>query len=563
MRKQVARTLLALAATIPLTVLAVSAQSNNDEDIAFYAQELNQRIEAGRNSISADNYNNLRNLYTQIDMIRRQYGNKRMGDAERNNMMASLMNLDRELTKNLHDDQNARWQNWDPSTRRWRNNWWQNQLNGNVSNNSYNFNDEIDSYQRDLKTRIDRGRQSGRLSPSEYNRLWNQWGVIDRSQQDYRRGGFDMRERNNLMGMLTQLDRDITAQMRDDNDSRFRFWDPNKNTWNQNWWKPGWTASNAPGWNPNGNSGWNGANQGFDDEIDSYQRNLKSRIDRARSQGRLSPSELNSLNSQYAQIDRMQQDYRRGGFDMRERNALMTQLTKLDRDITAQARDDENSRFKYWDPNKNTWNQNWWKPGWTAQNTPSTNVNPNDNMRNSMQFNDEVNSYQARLRQELNRGERSGKLTSAEVADLNRQYEQIENLQKSSRGRGFTRGERDNLMNQLRTLETNINNAQRNAITQNSASEQRRDWKQEQLDARNDRRDDRRGWSKNDSNNPSGQTNTPPVGPPTVSPAAPSSAVPATPPPNPNPTAGNNNNNNDDRERGRGRGRGGRGRDND
>jgi hypothetical protein len=163
MRNKVARTLLALAATIPLTVLAVSAQSNNDEDIAFYAQELNQRIEAGRNSISSDNYNNLRNLYNQIDMIRRQYGNRRMGDAERNNMMASLMNLDRELTKNLHDDQNARWQNWDPNTRSWRNNWWRN---ANVANPGFNFNDEIDSYQRDLKNRIDRGRQTGRLSSS-------------------------------------------------------------------------------------------------------------------------------------------------------------------------------------------------------------------------------------------------------------------------------------------------------------------------------------------------------------------------------------------------------------
>lgn len=174
-----------------------------------------------------------------------------------------------------------------------------------------------------------------------------------------------------------------------------------------------------------------------------------------------------------------------------------------------------------------------------------------------MQFNDEVNSFQARLRQEINRGERSGKLTAAEVADLNRQYEQIDSMQKSSRARGFTRGERDNLINQLKVLETNINNAQRNAITQNSASEQRRDWKQDQLDTRNERRDDRRGWSKNDPNNPSGQTTTPPVGPPTVSPGQPSSSTPATPAPSP--STGNSNDNNDDRERGRG----GRGRGND
>jgi hypothetical protein len=556
MRKNVARTLLALAATIPLTFFAagsVGAQSNYDEDIAVYSQELNARIEQGRNSITPANYTNLRDLWNKIDMIRRQYANKRMGDAERNNMMASLTNLDRQLTENLHDDQNARWQNWDPNKRSWRQNWWQNKLNGNVNVDQYSFNDEIDSYQRDLKTRLDRGRSTGRLSPGEYNKLWAQWGQIDRSQVEYRRGGFNMTERNSLMGMLTQLDRELTAELRDDNDSRYRYWDPNKNTWNQNWWKPGWTATHTPsypgntGWNPNGGTP---ADQNFNEEIDSYQRDLKTRIDRARNSGRLTPNELASLNAKYSEIDRTQQDYRRGGFNGTERNSLMTMLTQLDRDITAQARDDENSRARYWDPNKNTWNQNWWKPGWTATNNP--NANPNDNMRNSMQFSEEVNQFQTRLRQEINRGERSGQLTTAEAADLNRQYETIEQLQQQTRQRGFTRGERDNLINQLKSLETKINAATRNTISQESAADRRRDIKEDRRDDRNDRRDDRRGWSNNNNNGAAVNT---PVTPPVVTPATPPATTPA--------TTTTNSDANDDRDgRGRGRGRGGRGRDN-
>lgn len=550
MRKKVARTVLALAATIPLTFIAVNAQSYPDEDIAIYAQELNNRIEQGRSAIAADKYNNLRDLWNKIDTIRRQYGNKQLGAMERNNMMASLTNLDRQLTEHLHDEQNSHWQNWDPNTKSWRQAWWKNRPN--VPNNNSataNFNEEIDAYQRSLKARLDRGRANGKITPSEYGRLISKYNALDRAQVDYRRGGFNFTERNSLMTMLTQLDRDLTAELRDDNESRFRYWDPNKNTWNQNWWKPGWTASNTGGGGWMGGGSNSAGNVQFNEEIDSYQRDLKARMDRARASGRLNPAEMAKLNAAYDRIDRMQRDYRSGGFNATERNSLMSMLTQLDRDITAQARDDQNSRYRYWDPNKNTWNQAWWKPGWTA---PAG--NPNDTMKNSTQFGEEINQYQAKLRQEINRGERSGQLTAAESAELMREYDAIDALQKSTRSRGFTRGERDTLVQRLKALESKIDSASRNNISQGSAADRRRDAKEQERDARNDRRDDRRGWTPGTSNS-GAAVNTPPATPAATAPATTTPAVtPGTPPATTKTSNADDDNDRDGRRRG-GRGR--------
>lgn len=550
MRKKVARTVLALAATIPLTFIAVNAQSYPDEDIAIYAQELNNRIEQGRSAIAADKYNNLRDLWNKIDTIRRQYGNKQLGAMERNNMMASLTNLDRQLTEHLHDEQNSHWQNWDPNTKSWRQAWWKNRPN--VPNNNSataNFNEEIDAYQRSLKARLDRGRANGKITPSEYGRLISKYNALDRAQVDYRRGGFNFTERNSLMTMLTQLDRDLTAELRDDNESRFRYWDPSKNTWNQNWWKPGWTASNTGGGGWMGGGSNSAGNVQFNEEIDSYQRDLKARMDRARASGRLNPAEMAKLNAAYDRIDRMQRDYRSGGFNATERNSLMGMLTQLDRDITAQARDDQNSRYRYWDPNKNTWNQAWWKPGWTA---PAG--NPNDVMKNSTQFGEEINQYQAKLRQEINRGERSGQLTAAESAELMREYDAIDALQKSTRSRGFTRGERDTLVQRLKALESKIDSASRNNISQGSAADRRRDAKEQERDARNDRRDDRRGWTPG-TNNSGAAVNTPPATPAATAPATTTPAVtPGTPPATTKTSNADDDNDRDGRRRG-GRGR--------
>lgn len=456
MRKKIVRTLIAVAASIPMTFMAVSAQTIYDEDISTYAQELDFRIEQGRNQLNDSSYQNLRNLWNKIEQIRRMYPNKGMNATERANMMASLINLDRQLTDNLHDDQNARFQNWDPNTKTWRQSWWKN-----IAQN-FDYNDEIDVYQRELKNRMDSGRSSGRLTPAEFNRLNAQYNKINSLQNTLRGGGFSYSERNQLMAMLTQLDRDLTARLNDNDLARFSYWDSSKRSWNQQWWRPGWSAG--------GGGSRGAATASFNEEIDAYQRILKQRIDLGRSTGRITSSELRQLSASYDLIDQKQKEFRRGGFDNAERNQLMAMLTQLDRDVTAKLRDNRNSRYQQWDSKNNRWSDNWWK------NSAAITLDPDDRMGDSIGFAEEINNYQRKLKNEINRGQKSGALTAAEVLSLNNQLASIEALQKQYRSSGFRRGERDTLMQRLKELERNITVALNNRDRIGS-SEARDQWK--------------------------------------------------------------------------------------
>lgn len=259
--------LILLALTIPMTITIASAQAAQDADIAAYSQDLARRIELGRQSgqLSQANFNSVQSLYNNVEMIRRGLGNRPMNAVVRQNMMTSLTNLDKQLTGFLHDDVNARYQMWDPTRRSWRNNWWQaDQQHSGINS----FNQEIDAYQKSLKERIDRGRASGRITRAELNQLSTAYDNIDRAQQQYRIGGFSSYERNSLMSMLTQLDRNITTQMHDDENSHYRNWNQNGNGWNNSWWKKPGTASfpgnsNAPGnRNDDRRDGWRRGDSG-------------------------------------------------------------------------------------------------------------------------------------------------------------------------------------------------------------------------------------------------------------------------------------------------------------
>jgi len=254
--------LIALAVTIPATITIASAQAAQDADIAAYSQDLARRIALGRQTgqLTQANYNSVQSLYNNVEMIRRGLGNRAMNPMIRQNMMTSLTNLDKQLTGYLKDNVNSRYQMWDPSRRAWRNNWWQADNSG-----ANSFNQEIDAYQASLKERIDRGRASGRITRSELAQLSTAYENIDRAQQQYRIGGFSSYERNSLMSMLTQLDKDITAQMRDDENSHYRHWNSNGNSWKDSWWKKTGTtsfpgsadSSNFPGNRPGGDrDGW-------------------------------------------------------------------------------------------------------------------------------------------------------------------------------------------------------------------------------------------------------------------------------------------------------------------
>ena len=267
--------LIALAVTIPATITIASAQAAQDADIAAYSQDLATRIARGQQSgqLSLANYNSLQALYNNVESIRRGIGNKPMNPMIRMNMMNSLTNLDKQLTGHLHDNVNARYQMWDPSRKTWRNNWWQADNSG-----ANNFNGEIDAYQNSLKQRIDSGRASGRITRRELSQLAQAYDNIDRTQQQYRIGGFSRYERNSLMSMLTQLDRDITTQMHDDENSHYRNWNSNGNSWNNSWWKNNTSATPLPpGQRPgDGRPGWDRGESG---EHGRWNRNDSNRHD--------------------------------------------------------------------------------------------------------------------------------------------------------------------------------------------------------------------------------------------------------------------------------------------
>jgi hypothetical protein len=252
------KNLIALAVTIPMSITIASAQHANDADISAYSQDLQMRINYGQQSgqLTPANYNSLQSLYNNVEMIRRSTGNKAMPPMVRVNMMNSLTNIDKQLTTYMHDDQNARWQNWDSSRNTWRNNWWTNSNNryrlpgsgnnsgGNFGGGSGGFNDEIDAYQNNLRQRMNQGRLSGRISRSELAALSASYDNLERMQRQYRIGGYNSMERNSLMGLMTQFDRQLTAQLRDNNNSRYNQWNPATKSWNNSWWK-----------NANGNGG--------------------------------------------------------------------------------------------------------------------------------------------------------------------------------------------------------------------------------------------------------------------------------------------------------------------
>ncbi len=350
--------LIALAVTIPLTITIASAQASQDADIAAYSQDLQMRISRGHQSgqLTQANYNSVQNLYNQVEMIRRGLGNRAMNPVVRMNMMNSLTNLDKQLTGYLHDDVNSRYQMWDPSRKSWRNNWWQADTSGASS-----FNSEIDAYQNSLKQRIDQGRQNGRITRAELAQLTTSYENVDRAQQQYRIGGFSSWERNSLMSMLTQLDKDITAQMHDDEKSHYKNWNANNKGWSNNWWQADTSGAND-----------------FNSEIDAYQNSLKARIDKGRQSGQITRAELAQLTTSYDNVDSAQQQYRIGGFNSSERNSLMSMLTQLDKDITAQMHDDENSHYRNWNANTKGWNNSWWK---NANTNVNTNANTNSNTR--------------------------------------------------------------------------------------------------------------------------------------------------------------------------------------
>jgi Membrane protein involved in colicin uptake len=491
---KVAKAVALLAVTIPLTVL--SARADFNDDFQSYSQNLQARIYGGRASGRLNNseYNRLMGLWTQVEAVNRQFRGRTPNPQERNSLMASLTTLDRDLTNNLHDNQFSRFQYWDSS----RSDWKADSL-GRMRNllpigsGTGNYNDEIDAYQRNLKLRLDQARGNGTLNPRDFNRLNEQLRQVDLAQRDFKSNGYNYWERNNLMSLLTNLDREITGQLRDNNMSRYQYWNQDTFSWNQPWWQSGWQGGGAviPV-----------ADQGaYDDQIDAYEWNLRDRLQRGFSSGRITQSELNRIQSQLDEFDRQQWQYRyKGSLDFNDRNRLMSTLVSIDKNLSRQLNDNE-SRYQYWNASNNSWTNNWWG------NILTGNVASNNN------YDEEIEAYRNNIRNRINSG-RNGRLTPSEYNRLNTSYQSFENLYNRYRAKGINPWERSSLMNMLSSLDRDVvaqlkdNDQSRyqywnpNKQNWNQANQQWWRSNNNNNNNRNDRdRNDRVGNNWNDNNN--------------------------------------------------------------
>ncbi len=163
----------------------------------------------------------------------------------------------------------------------------------------------INERQRDLDDRIDDGVRRGCLTRIEATRLRTEFQRIVFMERNYRRSGSGLTawERRDLDQRLDRLQQDIRRQCRDGDDR----WD--------------------------GSLPWENINQ--------RQRRLDDRIDRGVRRGCLSTREADRLRTEFRNIARIENDYRRngGGLNAWERQDLDRRFDRLGADIKRQCND--------------------------------------------------------------------------------------------------------------------------------------------------------------------------------------------------------------------------------
>jgi hypothetical protein len=163
----------------------------------------------------------------------------------------------------------------------------------------------INERQRELDNRIDDGVRRGCLTRIEAVRLRTEFQRIVYLERDYRRSGSGLTswERRDLDMRLDRLQQDIGRQCRDGDDR----WD--------------------------GSLPWENINQ--------RQRRLDDRIDRGVRRGCLSSREADRLRTEFRNIARLENDYRRtgGGLNSWERQDLDRRFDRLAADIKRQCND--------------------------------------------------------------------------------------------------------------------------------------------------------------------------------------------------------------------------------
>ncbi len=160
----------------------------------------------------------------------------------------------------------------------------------------------INVRQANQLSRIDQGVRSGALTRAEATRLRDQFAALNRLEQQYRRGGLNLRERQDLDRRFNDLSRKIYVQKNDRQ-----------------------TASQGQ-------------------SINARQANLFARINQGIRNGALTQAEATRLRSEFYSLDRLERQYRRGGLTLRERQDLDRRFDALSRRVYAQKHDRQNYR---------------------------------------------------------------------------------------------------------------------------------------------------------------------------------------------------------------------------
>ncbi len=160
----------------------------------------------------------------------------------------------------------------------------------------------INTRQANQLNRINQGVRNGALTQGEATNLRTQFAALNRLEQQYRRNGLTLRERQDLDQRFNALSRKIYVQKND------------RQTASQ------WQSINA------------------------QQANQFNRINQGIRNGALTQGEATRLRSEFYTLERLEQQYRRNGLTLRERQDLDQRFNALSRRIYVQKHDRQDYR---------------------------------------------------------------------------------------------------------------------------------------------------------------------------------------------------------------------------
>ena len=231
----------------------------------------------------------------------------------------------------------------------------------------------INSRQANQFARIEQGVRNGALTAGEAAKLRADFYALEQLEQQYRRDGLTLRERQDLDRRFADLSRRIYVQKND-------------------------RQAAAP---------WV--------SINARQANQFARINNGVRDRTLTAGEAAKLRADFYALERLEQRYRLGGLSLGERQDLDRRFDDLNRRIYAQKNDRQ-----------------------TAGQWQS------------------INSRQANQFARINNGVRNGALTVAEAARLRSDYYALERLEQQYRLGGLTLGERQDLDRRFDALNRRI-----------------------------------------------------------------------------------------------------------